>query len=94
MVIRWSGSPLEGVIYLLCVATSLLCAILLLRAYRRSRMRLLVWSSICFWLLALNNLVLAVDILLLPQNDLSLIRVITVLVAVSVMLFGFIWESQ
>jgi hypothetical protein len=92
MTVRWSGSPLEGIIYLLCVCTSLLCAYLLLRAYRRSGMRLLIWSSICFWLLALNNLVLAVDILFLPGNGLSLIRTFTGLLAVSVLLIGFIWE--
>jgi hypothetical protein len=93
MIVQWSGSPTEGIIYLLCVATSLLCAYLLLRAYFRSRNRLLIWSSICFGMLALNNLVLAVDVLLLPENDLTLVRVITVLLAASVMLFGFIWES-
>jgi hypothetical protein len=92
MVIRWSGSPAEGLIYLACVATSALCAYLLLRAYRHSGTRLLIYSSVCFWLLALNNLVLAVDILLLPENDLSLIRTFTGLVAISVLLVGFIWE--
>jgi len=92
MTVRWSGSPLEGIIYLLCLCTSVLCAYLLLRAYRRSGTRLLIWSSICFWLLAINNLVLAVDILLLPENDLSLIRTFTGLLAVSVLLIGFIWE--
>lgn len=92
MVVRWSGSPIEGVIYLLAVATSVLCAYLLLRAFRRSGTRLLIFSSICFWLLALNNLVLAVDILLLPENDLSLIRILTGLLAVTVLLVGFIWE--
>ena len=92
MVVRWGGSPIEGIIYLLAVATSVLCAYLLLRAYRRNGTRLLIWSSLCFWLLALNNLVLAVDILLLPENDLSLIRTFTALLAVSVLLVGFIWE--
>ena len=92
MVIRWSGTPAEGIIYLFCVATSILCAYLLLRAYRRSGTRLLIWSSVCFWLLALNNFVLAVDILLLPENDLSLIRTFTGVVAISVLLIGFIWE--
>ena len=56
------------------MATSLLCAYLLLRAYFRSRSRLLIWSSICFGMLALNNLVLAVDVLLLPENDLTLVN--------------------
>jgi hypothetical protein len=92
MIVQWSGSPATGLIYLACVATSALCAYLLQRAYRRSGTRLLIWSSVCFWLLALNNLVLAVDILLLPYNDLSLIRTFTGLIAISVLLVGFIWE--
>ena len=91
MVIRWSGSLLEATIYLLCVVTSLLCAYLLARAYRRGRTKLLIWSAVCFALLALNNLVLAVDVLLLPEVDLSMWRIATVLLAVSVLLFGLIW---
>ncbi len=94
MTVAWSGSLAEAVIYLLCVATSLLCAYLLARAYRRGRSKLLIWSSICFALLALNNLVLAVDVLLLPDNDLALLRLVTALLAVSVLLFGFIWEVR
>ena len=92
MIVQWSGSPVEGVIYLACVAASGLCAYLLQRAYRRSGTKLLIWSAVCFWLLALNNLVLGVDILFLPHNDLSLIRTFTALFAVSVLLVGFIWE--
>ena len=93
MVIAWSGSLLEAIIYLMCVATSLLCAYLLARAYRRSRTKLLIWSALCFALLAANNLVLAVDILLLPTIDLTVIRLATSLAAISVLLFGFVWES-
>jgi hypothetical protein len=93
MVIAWSGSLLEAMIYLMCVATSLLCAYLLARAYRRSRTKLLIWSALCFALLAANNLVLAVDILLLPTIDLTVIRLATSLAAISVLLFGFVWES-
>lgn len=92
MVVAWTGSLLEGVIYLLCVLTSLLCAYLLLRAYRRARTRVLVWTAICFTMLALNNMVLAVDVLLLPENDLSFFRVVTALLAVSALLYRFIWE--
>ena len=92
MIVQWSGSPTAGLIYLACVAASALCAYLLQRAYRRSGTRLLIWSAVCFWLLALNNLVLAFDILFLPYNDLSLIRTFTALLAVSVLLVGFIWE--
>ena len=45
MTIAWSASHLEAVIYLMCVATSLLCAYLLARAYRRGRTKLLIWSE-------------------------------------------------
>ena len=91
-MIAVSGTQLEAVIYLLCVATSLVCAYLLSRAYRRVRTRVLAWSALCFALLALNNLVVAADVLLLPEIDLTIFRLITSLFAVSVLLYGFIWE--
>lgn len=89
----FGGSLLEVSIYLLCVATSTLCAYLLARAYRRARSKLLVWSSLCFALLAVNNLLLALDVLVLPDIDLAMPRIFVTLLAVSVMLYGFIWES-
>ena len=82
---------MQALIYLMCLGTSLLCAYLLLRAYRRSRMLLLAWSSLCFALLALNNLLVVVDILLLPDTDLTMIRLVASLAAISVLLYGFIW---
>lgn len=88
-----SGSPLEASIYLACVATSLLCAYLLARAYRRGRTKLLIWSALCFAMLAVNNLVVAVDVLLLPTIDLTFLRLLTSLAAVGVLLYGFIWEA-
>lgn len=94
MTIAWSGSHLEAIIYLLCVATSVLCAYLLARAYRRSRTKLLIWSALCFALLAVNNLVVAADVLLLPTIDLTVLRLATSLAAVAVLLFGFIWEAR
>jgi hypothetical protein len=94
MTIAWSATFAEAVIYLLCVATSLLCAYLLARAYRRGRTKLLIWSAACFALLALNNLVLAVDVLLLPTVDLTFLRLLTSLAGVMVLLFGFIWEVE
>jgi ABC-type glycerol-3-phosphate transport system permease component len=93
MGIALSGSTLEVIIYLLCVVTSLLCAYLLARAYRRGRTKLLVWSSLCFALLAVSNLVVATDVLLLPQIDLTIVRLITSLSAIAVLLYGFIWEA-
>jgi hypothetical protein len=82
-------------VYLLCAATSMSCAALLLRGYRRVRSRLLLWSSLCFVLLALNNTLLFVDLIVVPTSaDLSLWRAVTALSGVGVLLFGLIWESR
>ena len=55
--------PAAGV-YALCALTSLVCAWLLLRAYQRQRTRLLLWSSVSFAGLALNNVLLFIDLIL------------------------------
>lgn len=80
-------------VYLLCLFASLVCAGLLVRSYVRNRTKLLLWSAACFSLLALNNLLLVVDLLILPTTiDLLLVRILSSLAAVSVLLYGFIWE--
>lgn len=80
-------------VYLLCLLASLVVAWLLVRSYRRNRTRLLLWSAACFVLLALNNLILVVDLLVLPTTiDLLVVRNLTSLAAVSTLLYGFVWE--
>jgi len=81
-------------VYVLCAATSIACAVLLLRGYGRSRTRLLFWSGLCFAGLALNNVVLFVDLVIIPSVDLSLVRSGTALVAMLVLLFGLVWEAR
>jgi hypothetical protein len=81
-------------VYLLCLATSLVCAGLLARAYRRSRGRLLLWCAISFALFALNNLLLVADLVIFPTHDLWALRQISAAAAVSVLLCGFIWERE
>jgi hypothetical protein len=82
-------------VYLLCAATSVACAVLLLRGYLRQRTRLLLWSSMCFVLLALNNALLFVDLIIVPTGlELSVWRSVTAFAGVSVLLFGLIWESR
>jgi hypothetical protein len=81
-------------VYLLCAATSVACAGLLLRGYLRQRTRLLLWSSLCFVLLAVNNALLFVDLSTTAAVDLSMWRNVTALAGVSVLLFGLIWESR
>lgn len=83
-----------AVVYALCAVTSLVCAGLLLRAYWRTRTRLLLWSSISFVGLAANNVLLFVDLILVPSVDLSILRAATALSAVVVLLFGLIWEEE
>ena len=82
------------IVYLLCAFTSLACAVLLLRGYRRSRVRLLFWSGLCFVGLFLNNLLLFVDLRVVPQVDLALIRVLPAVAGVGMLLYGLIWEGE
>jgi hypothetical protein len=81
-------------VYVLCGLTSLLCAILLLSGYARSHTRLLLWSGLCFVGLALNNVLLFVDKVVLPETDLSSWRMATALLALLPLLYGVIWDSE
>ena len=85
---------LQAAIYLLCFATSTLCAILLVRSYKASRVRLLLWVAICFVLLAINNLFVVFDVLFLPTVNLLPFRQAASLSAVSVLLLGFVWDAD
>ena len=81
-------------VYSLCFATSCLCAYLLARAYLASRVRLLFWSAICFGFLAVNSLLVILDIVVFPEVDFGLWRPALALCAVTVLLFGFIWDLE
>jgi Family of unknown function (DUF5985) len=86
-------SALAATVYALCFVTSGVCSFLLVRSFLRNRTRLLLWSAACFVLLALNNLLVVIDLVVLgPGIDLSPLRVATNLAAVSTQLFGFVWE--
>lgn len=81
------------VVYVLCFLTSVACAWMLGRSYRRNGTRLLLWSSICFVFLALNNLALVLDLVIWPTNvDLRLPRLLLALAAVISLVWGFVWE--
>ena len=81
-------------VYILCFLTSSACAFLLARSYARTHARLLFWSALCFLFLALNNLAVIVDILILPDLSFSVTRVALSLIAVLLLLFGLIWERE
>ena len=89
------GEIFPAVVYVLCLLTSGACAWLLGRSYRRSRVRLLLWSAICFAFLATNNLVLVLDLVVWPEPevDFRLPRIVLALAAVASLIWGFVWDA-
>lgn len=81
-------------VYVLCFVTAAACAWLLARSYRRVGARLLLWSALCFALLAVNNLVMVAALLFLPAADLRMPRALIALAAAGVLLFGFVWDVE
>jgi len=81
------------IVYLLCTVTSAVCTVLLLRGYRRSRSRLLMWSAICFACLFLNNVLLFVDVIVFTTVNLSVWRLVPAAVGVALLCYGFIEEE-
>jgi hypothetical protein len=82
-----------NLVYILCAATSTICAILLIRGYRRSRARLLLWSAACFIGLALNNVLLVVDLRTGAALDLSIWRLVPAVVGAGALLCALVWET-
>jgi hypothetical protein len=66
---------------------------LLVRAYRRTRLPLLLWSSIAFGLLAANNVLLFLDLAVFPQYDLELTRGLVALAGLGVLLYGLLGRN-
>lgn len=85
---------MNAALYILTSLTTLLCAALLLRGYARVRRRLLLWSGLCFVGLTLTNVLKAADLLIFLQTDLYSYRLASTTVAMALLLFGLIWESQ
>jgi hypothetical protein len=83
------------VLFLLAIVTSLACTILLFRGYLQTSLRILMWSALCFVCLTVNNLLLFVDLVVLPQDvDLRVFRHGTALVGMLFLIYGFIHESE
>lgn len=81
-------------VYVLCFLTSAACAWLLGRAFARTGTRLLLWSSVCFGFLAANNLVLVLDLVVWPELDLRLARLVLALAAIMSLIWGFVWDVE
>lgn len=79
--------------YLLAGLTCLTCTVLLGREYLKTRARLLLWSTLCFVGLSVNNVLLFADLVIYPDHDLRLIRVAASLTGMLFLLYGF-WEAD
>lgn len=82
------------IVYLLCAVAALGCSFLLYRAYRRVGTRLLFWSAVCFACLTLNNVLVAIDLVVFPDVNLFMIRNVTALAGILALLYGLIWETR
>lgn len=83
----------ELMVYILCTVASLACAGLLIRGYRQSPTKLLLWSAICFAGLAVNNIFLCVDFMIGDFADLTLLRHGSALVSMVALIYGLVWEA-
>ena len=81
-------------VYILNALTAALCAILLLARYRRVQVRLLLWSGLCFAGLALANAMVFVDLVVLTQIDLYVLRLGIGVASMGLLLYGLIWENK
>jgi hypothetical protein len=85
---------LNLVLSVLACITSLACTVLLFRAYVQRRVRLLLWSALCFVGLTVSNLVLIFDLVIFPAVELRPLRSIAALIGMLFLLYAFIWESD
>jgi hypothetical protein len=85
---------IPSLVYILCTLTSVGCAVLLWRGYRKTQQRLLWWSAVSFAILAVANALLFLDLIVLPNFDLLTLRNAITLVSIMVLLYGLIFESH
>jgi Family of unknown function (DUF5985) len=81
-------------VYIFGLLVTLSCGVLLTRAYTNVGKRLLLWSAICFYFLALSNLIVFLDLVIFPDVDLYRWRLITAAVGMLILLYGLIWEGD
>lgn len=81
-------------VYIIGMLTSFACGLLLLRGYSRGRRKLLLWSGLCFLGLAISNLLVFVDLVIYPEVDLYFYRLAATAIAMALLLYGLIWESN
>jgi hypothetical protein len=84
-------------VYLLCALTSIACGVMLFLGYRRTRARFLLWSSLCFLGLMINNVMLFLDKdkFIFASIDLSqTLRGLPALAGLMLLMYGLIWDVE
>jgi hypothetical protein len=84
----------QTALYILAIIASSACTFFLYRGYRRRKVRMLMWSAICFAGLTLNNILLFADRVVFSQVDLREPRLLASLAALLFLLYGFILDSE
>lgn len=87
---------MASLVYILCSLTSAACALMLLRGYWRSKTRFLLWSSLCFTALFVNNLLLMIDRVFVPDVTFfpAWWRSGAALTGLSLLIFGLVWDAE
>ena len=85
---------MASLVYILGVLTTFCCALLLLRAYTRTRQKLLLWSGFCFIGLTLSNFLIVVDLVIFPDVSLYRWRLAAAAISMLLLLYGLIWEIE
>jgi hypothetical protein len=84
-------------VYLLCALTSIACGVMLFLGYRRTRARFLLWSSLCFLGLMINNVMLFLDkdkIVFTNIDFAQPLRGLPALAGLMLLIYGLIWDAE
>jgi len=85
---------IEKIVYLFCAIVTIGCPVLLLRSYLQNRTKLVFWGAVFFICFALSNVLLFIDLgVLPPQYDLSPYRDGLTLAGLVAIIFGLIKEG-
>ena len=87
---------MASAVYILCALTSAACAVMLLRGYLRSKARFLLWSSLCFIALFVNNALLMIDKVFVPDVVWfpQVWRSSVALLGLCLLIYGLIWDAE
>jgi hypothetical protein len=81
-------------VYVMSALTSVACAALLWRGWRRTATSLLWWSAWCFVGLAVNSILVVIDLVVIVDRDLSLLRALTAFTGLAVLAFALVLEDR